>query len=128
MIRTFLIFGTILGGLGVIIGAMGAHLLKSKLQPEQLQILDTGVRYQMYHALALIILVFAGDKLNPSWVNYSGWLFLAGTLFFSGSIYLLACSELLGIQSWKSVLGPITPLGGLCFIAGWICLAVSSLK
>ena len=113
---------------GVILGAFGAHALKDKLQPEQIQIFETGVRYQMYHSLALILLFLVSDKLQSSLINYSGWFLIAGIILFSGSIYLLACKELFGIESWKPVLGPITPLGGLSLIIGWGFLVVSAIK
>ncbi len=128
MTKAFLISGSSLAALGVILGAFGAHALKDKLQPEQIQIFETGVRYQMYHSLALIFLFLAGDKLQSSWLVYSGWFLIIGVILFSGSIYLLACRELLGIDSWKGILGPVTPLGGLSLIAGWGCLIVSALK
>ncbi len=128
MTKAFLISGSSLAALGVILGAFGAHALKDKLQPEQIQIFETGVRYQMYHSLALIFLFLAGDKLQSSWLVYSGWFLIIGVILFSGSIYLLACRELLGIDSWKSVLGPITPFGGLSLIVGWGCLIISALK
>lgn len=128
MTKTFLITGSSLTALGVILGAFGAHALKDKLQPEQIQIFETGVRYQMYHSLALILLFLVSDKLQSSLINYSGWFLIAGIILFSGSIYLLACKELLGIESWKPVLGPITPLGGLSLIIGWGFLVVSAIK
>ena len=124
MQRFFISVGASFAALAVILGAFGAHALKEKLAPEQLQVFETGVRYQMYHALALILLALLFDKLNQPLMNYSGWCFVAGTLFFSGSLYLLASKSILGIENWK-FLGPITPLGGLCFIAGWILLIVS---
>jgi uncharacterized membrane protein YgdD (TMEM256/DUF423 family) len=128
MTKAFLIGGSTLAALGVILGAFGAHALKDKLQPEQIQIFETGVRYQMYHSLAIIFLFLAGDKLQSSWLVYSGWFLIIGVILFSGSIYLLACRELLGIDSWKRILGPVTPLGGLSLIAGWGCLIVAALK
>ena len=128
MVKTFLTSGTILAALAVILGAFGAHALKEKLSPEQLQIFETGVRYQFYHSIALILVFLLSDKLNSSMINYSGWFFVTGIILFSGSVYLLACRELLGIDTWKNILGPITPLGGLCFIAGWICLVIAAGK
>lgn len=120
--------GTFFGGLAVILGAFGAHALKEKLSPDQLQIFETGVRYQFYHAFALIAVSLLANKLSPSHLNYAGILFIMGIFFFSGSIYLLATRELLGIDSWKLVLGPITPLGGLCFVLGWLVLFIGSFK
>ena len=128
MMKSFLTLGALFAGLGVIIGAFGAHALKSKLSPEHLQTFETGVRYQMYHSLALIFVFLLSQKLNSSLLNYSGIFFVAGIIMFSGSVYLLACREIFGIESWKSILGPITPLGGLCFIIGWICMITASIK
>lgn len=128
MQKTFLISGALLGGLAVILGAFGAHALKAKLSPESLQIFETGVRYQFYHALALLLVALLSDKMNSSSMNFSGYFFIAGVILFSGSIYLLATREILGIDSWKSFLGPITPLGGLCFVVGWILLLIAAIK
>lgn len=128
MSRIFLITGSALAGLAVILGAFGAHALKVKLSPDQLQVFETGVRYQIYHAFALIILFPLMERISSSLLNYSGFLFIAGIFLFSGSIYLLACNELLGLQKFKSILGPITPLGGMCFIAGWVCILIAALK
>jgi uncharacterized membrane protein YgdD (TMEM256/DUF423 family) len=127
MQKIFLSLGASFAALAVILGAFGAHALKEKLAPEQLQVFETGVRYQMYHAFALIILALLIEKLNQPLMNYLGWFFVTGIVFFSGSLYLLASKSILGIESWK-FLGPITPLGGLCLIAGWVLLAVSVFK
>jgi uncharacterized membrane protein YgdD (TMEM256/DUF423 family) len=127
MQKLFLSLGGSFAALGVILGAFGAHALKEKLAPEQLQVFETGVRYEMYHAFALVVVALLYDKFNQQYLNYSGYLFIAGILFFSGSLYLLASKNLLGIESW-GFLGPITPLGGLCFISGWIFLVVSVFK
>jgi uncharacterized membrane protein YgdD (TMEM256/DUF423 family) len=126
--KIFLSFGSLLATLGVILGAFGAHVLKTRLSPENLQVFETGVRYQMYHSLALILLFIIGQKINSSYINYSGWFFVVGIFLFSGSIFLLATRELLGIESWKSFLGPITPFGGMCFILGWIFLFLAAFK
>jgi len=128
MYKFFITSGSILAGLAVIFGAFGAHALKEKISGENLLIFETGVRYQMYHAFALIIVFLLSSKINSPLLNYSGFFFVAGIVLFSGSIYLLACRELFGIEGWKSFLGPITPIGGLCLIIGWICVIVASLK
>lgn len=128
MTKTFLLAGSFFAGTAVILGAFGAHALKVKLSPEQLQIFETGVKYQMYHALAVLFLFLAGEKLNPAWCNASGWFFISGILLFSGSLYLLANREILGIENWKSVLGPITPLGGLSFVIGWALLLFAAIQ
>ncbi|MFN8145644.1 MAG: DUF423 domain-containing protein [Bacteroidia bacterium] len=128
MQKIFFISGTLLGALAVMFGAFGAHALKARLSPDALQIFETGVRYQFYHAFALILLVLVSPKIQSTYLTYSGICFLFGVLFFSGSLYLLSMRELLGIDSWKSVLGPITPLGGLSFIMGWIFMLAAALK
>lgn len=109
------------------LGAFGAHALKAKMSSDQLQVFDTGVRYQLYHAFALIVVALVADKFNSSLLPWSGYLFVTGIIFFSGSLYLLSSKNLLGIENWN-FLGPVTPLGGLCFIAGWILLICSVLK
>jgi uncharacterized membrane protein YgdD (TMEM256/DUF423 family) len=128
MNRFFLIAGSSFAGLAVVLGAFGAHALKSKLTPDQLQVFETGVRYQMYHAFALMLLYLVFEKTGSSLLNYSGVLFIAGIMLFSGSLYLLACNDILGLQKFKMILGPVTPLGGMCFIAGWVCLLLTAVK
>jgi len=110
----WLVTGSISGAISVAAGAFGAHALKAKLSPEMLNAFDVGVRYQMIHALALLIVGLLAPRI-PS-VDTAGWLFLAGTVLFSGSLYALSLS---GVKFF----GPITPIGGLCLIAGWGVLA-----
>ena len=128
MNRFFLIAGSLFAVIAVMLGAFGAHALKAKLSAEQLQTFETGVRYQFYHAFALMILFSISGKIGSTYLNFSGTLFIAGIILFSGSLYLLASNELLGLHGIKGILGPITPFGGLCFIAGWICLLVAAVK
>ena len=111
--KPFLIFAAVYGMLAVIFGAFGAHALKERLTADQLNSWEVGVRYQMFHALALFAVVFLMEKGHPG-VSVAGWLFIVGVLLFSGSIYLLS----FGIGP-RQILGPITPLGGLALIAGW---------
>jgi uncharacterized membrane protein YgdD (TMEM256/DUF423 family) len=121
MDRTFLLIGAVLGFLGVALGAFGAHALKSRLSPEMLAVFETGVRYQMYHVFAVLIIAAAiGHIGNARLLVVSGWFFFAGILLFSGSLYALA---LTGV----GILGAVTPIGGLCFLIGWACLAVFAL-
>ena len=127
MNRLFILTGAAVAALGVVLGAFGAHALKVRLDAEQLQVFETGVRYQNYHAIALMLLGILYEKFKTKSTLYAGYFFMAGILFFSGSLYLLAARTLLGIEAWK-FLGPVTPLGGLCFIAGWISLIYSVLK
>ena len=116
MSQLALIFGSIFGGLAIIFGAFGAHLLKKKLTSEQLQSFETGVKYQMYHAIVLLIL---GFQLNDQIAidNYIINFFIIGIILFSFSIYGLVLSS----ANHKKIrfLGPITPLGGLCLVLGW---------
>ena len=119
MDRTFLLLGAIFGFLGVGLGAFGAHGLRGRLSPEMLAVFETGVRYQMYHALALILVAIAMARFSGWLVPAAGWCFVAGILLFSGSLYALALSGV-------TVLGAITPLGGLAFLAGWAFLAVAA--
>ncbi len=118
----FIAAGALSALLAVAAGAFGAHALKQRLPPDLLAVFEVGVRYQMYHAVALLFLGLLGDRAPLSPVAMaSGWLFLSGTLLFSGSLYVLA---LFGAR-W---LGAITPLGGLCFLAGWALLVVFALR
>jgi uncharacterized membrane protein YgdD (TMEM256/DUF423 family) len=121
MDRTFLLIGAILGFLGVAFGAFGAHALRSRLSPEMLAVFETGVRYQMYHALAVLVVAAAiGHIGNTRLLVAAGWAFFAGTLLFSGSLYALA---LTGV----GMLGAVTPIGGLLFLGGWACLVAFAL-
>ncbi len=122
MIRYFFFIGSLLGGLGVVFGAFGAHTLKARLTPDLLATFETGVRYQMYHALVLLIVALAPvRKPARRLLAIGGWLFVTGTLLFSGSLYLLALSGL-------PTLGAITPLGGIAFICGWFILALAAFR
>jgi uncharacterized membrane protein YgdD (TMEM256/DUF423 family) len=127
MQKTFLMIGSTAAGIAVMLGAFGAHSLKEKLQPEQLQVFETAVRYQVYHAFALIVVGLLSQRFNSSLLNYSGYLFIIGIIFFSGSLYLLSAKSLLGIEHWK-FLGPVTPLGGLCLICGWLLVVLGVFK
>ena len=116
MDRLFLIAGALASFAGVVLGAFAAHVLKSRLAPDMFAVFEVGVRYHMYHALALLSLAWASGKWPGPWTTSAGAFFLAGILVFSGSLYVLS---LTGVR-W---LGAVTPLGGLCFLAGWLCLA-----
>ncbi len=121
MDRVFFALGCLSGFLAVGLGAFGAHALKTRLSPELLSTFEVGVRYQMYHALALLAVGWAATRWPGTFVNASGWLFVAGTVVFSGSLYVLS---LTGMR-W---LGAITPIGGAAFLAGWLCLAWAAWK
>lgn len=118
--------------MGVALGALGAHALKAKMQlglitPDQLNGFDTAARYQLYHSLALAIVYFAGRDKNYKWLAISAWMFIVGIILFSGSLYLLTTRNLTGME-FLTFLGPVTPLGGLAFMGGWIALIVHSIK
>jgi uncharacterized membrane protein YgdD (TMEM256/DUF423 family) len=119
MDRSFLLIAAIFGGLGVGLGAFGAHGLRARLSPEMLAVFETGVRYHMYHALALLAVAALLPRMDSRALVAAGWLFTGGIVVFSGSLYVLALSGI-------TVLGAITPLGGLAFLAGWVALAVAA--
>jgi uncharacterized membrane protein YgdD (TMEM256/DUF423 family) len=119
MERTFVLIGALIAFIGVAAGAFGAHGLKNYLSAEMLAIFETAVRYQMYHAFALFAVAWASTRFSSPFVTSSGWLFIAGIVIFSGSLYALSLTEI----RW---LGAITPIGGLAFLAGWLCLAYAS--
>ncbi|MES2808181.1 MAG: DUF423 domain-containing protein [Bacteroidota bacterium] len=126
MNKSIVVTAAILGALAVITGAFGAHGLKAKITPAQLDIWHTAVQYNFYHVFALLFL--ATLKTNSGCLTASFYLFTAGIVLFSGSLYLLACRDLLQLESSVKVLGPITPLGGTLFIAGWVTLACAAIS
>ena len=115
MDRVFVAIGAASGALAVGLGAFAAHGLEAKLAPRMLAVFETGVRYQMYHALALVLVGLFGRA------PLAGWAFVIGTACFSGSLYALALGG-------PRFFGPITPLGGLAFIVGWGLFAVAALR
>lgn len=120
MDRWFFASGSALGGLAVLLGAFAAHALRDRLDPNLLANFETGVRYHFYHALALLAVAYAAARWAESNLPLAaGWLFVVGIFVFSGSLYLLAAT---GIR-W---LGAITPIGGIAFVAGWVCLAAAA--
>ena len=120
--RLFGVLGALLGFLAVAGGAFGAHSLKAVLTPEALAVFETGVRYQMYHALALLLAAQQpAGALEQPWFRWAGWAFIIGMLLFSGSLYLVS---LAGVR-W---MGAVTPLGGLAFLIGWSCLTMGYVK
>ena len=116
MDRVFFALGALSAALAVALGAFAAHGLRSRVSPDALQVFETGARYHMYHALALLAVAWAVARWPSAWTSAAGWFFVAGTVLFSGSLYLLAVT---GVRA----LGAITPLGGLAFILGWLALA-----
>lgn len=121
MQRTFFSTASILAAIAVILGAFGAHILKEKLSPELLSTFETGVRYQFYHALGLFIVGILIKDSQNKFFQWAGICFTIGVVFFSGSLYLISTHEIIGLINYKWA-GPLTPIGGLCFIAGWLFL------
>jgi uncharacterized membrane protein YgdD (TMEM256/DUF423 family) len=119
--KTFLILGIILGFFGVAFGAFGAHALKQKISADYLAIFEVGVRYQMYHALLLMVIAFIYAYFPVGYVQAAGWLTFLGTLIFSGSLYILT---LTGVSMW----GAVTPIGGLMLLGGWLMLLFGILR
>lgn len=120
-----LVFASIFGGLAVIFGAFGAHALKKILSEEQLKSFETGVKYQMYHAIVLLLIGFNFKFENPS-EKYMAYSFIAGIILFSFSIYGLVISS--AKNKKLRLLGPVTPLGGLLLIIGWSLLCFNILS
>ena len=121
MRRGFLLLAALSGFMAVALGAFGAHGLKNVASAEMIAIFNLGVEYQFYHTFALIAVAFAGHWLKSRLLDWAGYLFMLGIVLFSGSLYLYA---LLGTK-WT---GPITPLGGVCFLLGWLFIAVAVWK
>ena len=119
MDKTFLLLGAVAAFLAVALGAFGAHGLRARLSPEMMAVFQTGVQYHMAHALALILVAGVLGRMSGWLIQTAGWCFVAGIVFFSGSLYLLAITGV-------TILGAITPIGGLLFLAGWACLAFAA--
>jgi len=124
MAKFILSAASFLGALAVMLGAFGAHGLKSRLDAYGLEIFQKGVEYQYYHVLALLAIGLLAVKYPGGLLQWSANFMIAGVLLFSGSLYLLASRSLLGIESWSKVLGPVTPIGGTFLIIGWILLGL----
>lgn len=119
MDKNLLLVGSVAAFLAVALGAFGAHGLRSRLSPEMLAVFETGVRYHMYHALAIIATALVLGRMSGWLVSAAGWCFAAGIVLFSGSLYALA---LTGV----TILGAITPIGGVAFLLGWAFLALAA--
>lgn len=123
MVRLFLTVAAILGGTSVAAGAFASHALRETLTDRAMEIFETGARYQMYHALALLavaLLLLRGDSSQPqAWLTTAGLAFITGVLLFSGSLYALSLS---GVK----ILGAVAPIGGAAFLIGWGCLAMAA--
>jgi len=119
--RVFLALGSASAFIAVAGGAFGAHALRRRLDENLLAVFETGVRYQMYHALALLAVAWVMDRWGGGLVAASGWLFVAGTVVFSGSLYLLALTG-------QRMFGAVTPIGGVAFLGGWLVLLIGILR
>jgi uncharacterized membrane protein YgdD (TMEM256/DUF423 family) len=119
MDRQFFRLGALSAFLAVAAGAFGAHALRARLSPAMLLVFETGARYQMYHALGLMAVAWAVTRWPGKVTSAAGWCFVAGTVLFSGSLYAMALTG-------QRALGAITPLGGVAFLSGWLCLALAA--
>ena len=132
MQKRFLVFSAFSGAMAVAFGAMGAHFLKSKLESgfiteTSMQTFETAVKYQIYHSLALLFVSLLSDRFKDKLFQKAGYCFMMGIFLFSGSLYIISTAGLLGFTriNW---LGPITPIGGMFLIAGWILLGFAGMK
>ncbi|WP_066296575.1 DUF423 domain-containing protein [Bacillus sp. FJAT-29937] len=120
--KLFIIIGALNAFLSVALGAFGAHGLEKVVEPKYLEIWKTGVQYQMFHATGLLVIgVLLGKMPANALISWSGWMMLIGIILFSGSLYVLAVTQI-------SVLGAITPLGGVSFLAAWVLLIIAAVK
>jgi uncharacterized membrane protein YgdD (TMEM256/DUF423 family) len=127
MHKKFITSGALLGAIAVALGAFGAHGLKKIVPAETVQTFQTGVQYQMYHSLALLLAGLLYEKCSQKFVRIAGVLFIIGIIFFSGSLYLLTAGKAAETTSLDKA-GIITPFGGIAFIAGWVFLFLSAMK
>lgn len=127
MNKFFIIVGAVSGAVSVMLGAFGAHGLKDKVNAETLQIFETAVRYQFYHVFALLAAGILFQYIPSISMLWCGRLFMIGTIIFSGSLYALTLTRAAGNNNFNW-LGAITPIGGTCLIAGWICMCVAIFK
>jgi uncharacterized membrane protein YgdD (TMEM256/DUF423 family) len=126
MNKQIIITASLFGVLAVIAGAFGAHALRASLSPKQLEVWQTAVQYQFYHVFALLFLS-TFSRFKSKLITSIYYLFTFGIIFFSGSLYLLSCRDLLGMPGLAAI-GPITPIGGLLFIIGWVMLALAAIR
>ncbi len=121
MDKRFLSLSFLLGAAAVALGAFGAHALKEMVDERSIETYQTGVQYHFYHVIALAITGFLARGTANSWYKRAGYSFITGIILFSGSLYAMTFLKAASVEG-TGWLGPITPLGGVCFIAGWICL------
>ena len=124
--RNWIIFIAVLAAITVILGAIGAHTLRNTLSEVQLNSFATGVRYQYYHIFAMLFAVLLSKQFDVN-LKVPLWLFTIGTLLFSGSIFLLSTIPVHGMEGVRA-LGPVTPVGGLILVAGWLSLAIQFVR
>lgn len=127
MQKTYLVLGSVLAGLGVALGAFGAHGLKKWVGPETIATYQTGVQYQLYHAVALLVVGVLQTRWTNTFLQLSGLCFVVGTVLFSGSLYLLASFKAMNREAGLGVV-LLTPVGGVFFILGWILLLAGILR
>ena len=120
MHKRFLSLGALFGVIAISLGAFGAHGLTYVVSPADVSVFQTGVQYQMYHTLALMLIGIVYDRLPNKWLVLAGYLFSLGVLFFSGSLYLITALKV-SARAVPAAVGILTPVGGLLFIAGWLC-------
>lgn len=128
MKQRWLFTGFLMMALAVALGAFGAHGLKARLSAYHLGIFEKAVLYHFVHSLGIIVAALSANFIDRKWAETGAFLLFLGVIGFSGSLYLLANAELMGIEAWRSILGPITPIGGTCFIGGWLLLAAAVWK
>ena len=127
MNKKYISTGALLGAIAVALGAFGAHGLKKIVDAETVQTFQTGVQYQMYHSLALLLTGLLYEKCSPKMIRIAGVMFIIGIILFSGSLYLLTAGRAGGSNSFDKA-GIITPLGGVSLIAGWVFLFLAAMK
>ena len=120
MDRKLIFAGAVFGFLGVALGAFAAHILKARLSADMLAVFETGVRYHMIHAVAIVAAAAIADRVSDRLLGAAGWLFAIGIVLFSGSLYALALTG-------TAAFGAITPVGGVAFLAGWMCLVIAAI-
>ncbi len=127
MHKGFLKTAAVFGALSVILGAFGAHALKDTISDHAIAIFETGVRYQFFHALALLMVAMLYKDLGGSLLKWAGGLFITGMIIFSGSLYILTMLTALVSPDYKWI-GAITPIGGMCLITGWLLMFIRFMK
>jgi uncharacterized membrane protein YgdD (TMEM256/DUF423 family) len=121
--KNILLLGIVMAAMAVILGAFGAHGLKKMVTPEQLEVFKTGVQYQFYHAVGMILIALIAQHIEHGFIKRAAWMFFFGIVAFSGSLYLMTLFNALNTEGVKWI-GAITPLGGVLFITGWVLLGL----